>query len=114
MIDRHNTNARLSQAVMHNGTAYLCGQVASNLDADMEAQTAETLTKIDRLLGEIGTDKSKLLSAIVFVSDISQISRMNAAWEAWMPENMAPARATVQAQMATPRHLVEIKIVAAL
>lgn len=113
-IHRSGTNARLSKLVVHGGIAYLAGQVADDLDADTEQQTRETLAKIDALLAEAGTDKTRILSAQVWLATMVDAPKMNAAWEAWMPEGSAPARATVGAPLATPRHLVEIKVMAAV
>lgn len=113
-IQRSGTNKRLSKLVIHRGIAYLAGQVADSLDADVEIQTQETLAKIDALLAEAGTDKTRILSAQVWLATMGDAPRMNAVWEAWMPEGHAPARATVGSPLATPRHLVEIKVMAAI
>lgn len=112
-IKRLGTNARISKAVVHGGTVYLAGQVADNVDGDTESQTRETLAKIEKLLKEAGSDKSRILSAQIWLADISEAPKMNAVWEAWLPKGAAPARATVQSALATPRHLIEIKVIAA-
>jgi enamine deaminase RidA (YjgF/YER057c/UK114 family) len=111
-IKRIDTNARLSKVVVHNGLAYLAGQVADTLDAPVDVQTRETLAKIDALLQGVGSDKTRILSAQIWLADMAQAPQMNAVWEAWMPQGHAPARATVGAPLATPRHLIEIKVVA--
>ncbi|TQI65302.1 enamine deaminase RidA (YjgF/YER057c/UK114 family) [Bosea sp. AK1] len=113
-IKRSGTNKRLSKLVVHRGLAYLAGQVADDLGADVSVQTRETLAKIDALLTEAGTDKTRILSAQVWLASMEDAPKMNEIWEAWMPEGEAPARATVGAPLATPRHLVEIKVVAAV
>lgn len=113
-IKRSGTNKRLSKLVVHRGVAYLAGQVADDLGADVSAQTRETLAKIDALLSEAGTDKTRVLSAQIWLASMEDAPKMNAVWEAWMPEGDAPARATVGAPLATARHLVEIKVVAAI
>lgn len=113
-IVRTGTGARLSKVVVHQGLAYLAGQVAADLDGSLDAQTRETLGKIDGLLAEAGSDKTRILSAQIWLADMAQAAQMNAVWEAWMPEGCAPARATVGAALASPRHLVEIKVLAAV
>ncbi len=113
-IQRSGTNKRLSKLVIHRGIAYLAGQVADDLDADVSAQSQETLVKIDALLAEAGTDKTRILTAQIWLASMADAPKMNAIWEAWMPEGAAPARATVEARLATARHLVEIKVVAAI
>lgn len=113
-IQRFETNARMSQVVVHNGVAYLSGQVGSDPDGDVKAQTAQTLEKIDRLLAVAGSDRSKLLGANIWLTDItSGFAAMNEAWEAWVPEGTAPARATVQSRLASDQWKVEIMVWAA-
>ena len=113
-IKRLHVGPRLSEIVIHGDTVYLAGEIAQNTSADAEAQTHEILASIDRLLAEVGTDKTKILTALIFVSDMRLFAAMNKAWDAWVPAGNTPARATVEAKLATPQHLVEIKVVAAL
>jgi enamine deaminase RidA (YjgF/YER057c/UK114 family) len=113
-IKRLHVGPRLSEIVVHEHTVYLAGQIAENTTADAEAQAREILASIDRLLGEVGSDKTKILSAMIFVSDMRHFAAMNKAWDAWVPKGHTPARATVEARLATPAHLVEIKVIAAL
>jgi len=113
-IQRFETKQRMSRAVIHNNTVYLCGQVAKDADADMAEQTRTTLEKIDELLASVGTDKSRLLSVTIYVNDMAQFQEMNAVWDAWVPEGLAPARACVQAQMARPELRVEMSVIAAV
>ncbi|MCC6197938.1 MAG: RidA family protein [Burkholderiales bacterium] len=114
MIRRIEPNSRLSAAVVHNGIVYVSGQVPDTLLASVETQTREILAKIDRLLREAGTDKSKLLTANVWLADIMTFDEMNRPWEAWLAPGAAPARATVEARIANPGYRVEIACSAAL
>jgi len=115
-IERRHAGKRLSQAVIHKagGTVYLAGQVAENTDADAAGQTRQVLAQIDRLLAECGSDKSKLLSATIFLPDMKDFAAMNAVWEPWLAPGCAPARATVEAALAGPAYRVEIQVIAAL
>ena len=113
-IKRLKAGPRMSQAVVHGNTVYLAGQVADTPVPSVSEQTKEVLGKIDRLLKEAGTDKSRLLSANIWLADISRFDEMNQVWDAWVATGNTPARATVQAALARPTHLVEIMVVAAL
>ena len=112
-IVRHDQSSILSQAVVHGDTVYLAGVVAKNLDADVKGQTKEVLGEIDRLLGKCGSDKSKILSATIWVTDIRNRAPMNEVWTAWVDTKNMPARACVEAALADPKALVEIMVVAA-
>jgi enamine deaminase RidA (YjgF/YER057c/UK114 family) len=112
-IQRFQVGPRMSQAVVYNGLAYLAGQVAQNTVPSVTDQTREVLDRIDALLAEAGSDKSKLLSANIWLKDIGTFAEMNAVWDAWVSPGNTPARATVEAKLATPGHLVEIMVVAA-
>ncbi|MGE0310841.1 MAG: RidA family protein [Lautropia sp.] len=112
-IKRHKVGPRMSEAVVHNGTIYLAGQVADDASADATGQTRQVLATIDRILGELGSDKSKILSAQVFLADIAHFKAMNEAWDAWVPQGATPARATTEAKLAAPKYLVEIMVIAA-
>lgn len=113
-ITRHHTNARMSQLVIHNNVAYLAGQVGT-AGASVTDQTNDILGKVDALLAEAGTDKTKLLTAQIWLSDIgAQFEEMNAAWDAWVPQGHAPARWTGEAKLATPDFYVEIIVTAAV
>lgn len=114
-ISRHDAGPRMTGAVVHAGVAYLSGQVA--LDAAGQSVTAQTkniLDRIDALLKKSGTDKSRLLSASIWLSDISTFNEMNAVWDAWVAGVGAPARATVEARLAAPQFTVEIAVIAAV
>jgi enamine deaminase RidA (YjgF/YER057c/UK114 family) len=112
-IQRFQTGPRMSQAVVHGNTVYLAGQVADTPVTSVAEQTRQVLAKIDRLLKEAGTDKSKLLSANIWLADISRFQEMNQVWDAWVSPGNTPARATVQSTLARPDNLVEIMVVAA-
>ena len=112
-ITRLHTNQKLSRIVVHNDTVYLCGQVASDFSAGIAEQTRQTLAKIDELLAEVGSDKSKLLSVTVYVKDVALIDEMNTQWFAWLPEGQAPARTCVAADFGLPEILVEMTVTAA-
>lgn len=114
-IQRIQVGPRMSQAVVHNGVVYLAGQVAlDHAGQSVTAQTTEILSRIDALLAAVGSDKSKLLSATIYLSNIATFAEMNAAWDAWVDPANTPARATVEAKLAAPQFTVEISIVAAV
>ena len=112
-IVRFDPDQRLSDMVEFNGTLYLAGQVGEDMTSDMRGQTESVLRQIDRLLARGGSDKSKLLSAVVFVSDMRLKPKMDEAWMAWMDPAHSPARATVEARLGSADTLVEIMCVAA-
>ena len=111
-IQRHITNQRLSEAVVANGFIFLAGQVPTIDTPDAEAQTVDVLKQIDALLAELGSDKSKILEATIYLTDLANYDALNRAWDAWVPAGHAPARACVQADIANPNWLVEIKLTA--
>ena len=112
-ITRHHSDARLSRAVIHNGVVYLAGTTADNRAASSKGQTQEILGKIDALLKLSGTNKSRLLSAVVYVADMRLKPKMDEAWMEWMDPKSSPARATVEARLGSADTLVEIMCVAA-
>lgn len=113
--ERIQPGPRMSQAVIHNKTVYLAGQVATAaLGGSVGAQTKEILSKVDLLLAQAQTDKSKVLSATVWLTDISAFAEMNAVWDAWIVPGAAPARATIESpHLASPGLHVEIAMIAA-
>lgn len=114
-IKRIEAGPRMSQAVVNNGIVYLAGQVASGAKGKpVKDQTKDILNRIDTLLEQAGTDKSKLLTANIWLSDISKFADMNAVWDGWVSPGNTPARATVEAKLATPDYAVEIMVTAAL
>ncbi|MCX5215337.1 RidA family protein [Kitasatospora sp. NBC_00240] len=114
MIQRFGTGERMSEAVVHNGTVYLAGQVAGDLTQGVEGQTKQVLAAVDGLLAQAGSDKTKVLRAEIFLANVKDFAEMNLAWDAWVPAGTAPARATVEAQLYRPEVLVEIIVTAAL
>lgn len=112
-ISRKHVGPRMSEAVVHQGVVYLAGQVAEDTSLDVGGQTAQVLAAIDRLLAEVGSDKTRILSATIFLADIATFPEMNKVWDAWVPQGHTPARATVEARLAAPGYTVEIKVVAA-
>ena len=114
-IQRIQPGPRMTQAVVHHGTVYLAGQVAlDNAGKPVADQTREILARIDALLAAAGSGKSRLLSATIYLSDIATFAEMNAVWDAWVDPANTPARATVEAKLATPQFTVEISITAAV
>jgi len=109
----HPRGAWISSAVEHNDTVYLCGFVAEDPKADVATQTRQVLERIDKALAACGTDKSKLLQAQIWVSDIRTFGEMNAVWEAWVAPGTAPTRACVEARLGNPLYKVEIMAIAA-
>jgi len=112
-ITRKHTGQRMSQIVTHGDTVYLAGQVADDASADIQTQTKQVLQKIDTLLGEAGSDKTRILSAQVWLANMGHFAPMNEVWDAWMPNGHAPARACIEARLARPELLVEIGVIAA-
>lgn len=113
-IRRIEVGKRMSQAVVHNQTVYLAGQVADKAAGKSVAeQTREILQNIDRLLKEAGSEKAKILSTTIYLADIKTFAEMNSAWEEWAPAGHTPARATVEASLAAPQYTVEIVCIAA-
>jgi enamine deaminase RidA (YjgF/YER057c/UK114 family) len=115
MIQRHEVGPRSSQAVVHGNTVTLSGQVARNSGGKSVAeQTTEILSRIDMLLAMARSDKSRLISAIIWLSDFRHFDAMNAVWESWVTAGQTPARAVVEAKLVAPEFAVEIMISAAV
>lgn len=112
-IERLRPGPRMSQAVVHGNLVYLAGQVAADPSADVPGQTRQVLAAIDQLLAEAGSDKTRILSATIYLADIGTFAQMNSVWDAWVPKDHPPARATVEARLAAPAYKVEIQVVAA-
>lgn len=112
-VKRINAGPRMSSAVVHGDTVYLAGLTADDRTLDVKGQTKQILDKVDKFLAEAGTDKSKVLSANIWLTDIKTWSQMNEVWDAWVSPGNAPARATVEAALAAPGLSVEIMIQAA-
>lgn len=113
-IERLDVTARMSRIVRHAGIVYLCGQTATGAAApDVAQQTREALTRVDSLLEKAGSDRSRILSALIHLRDMRDFSAMNEVWESWIPFGMAPARTTVEARLADAELLFEVTITAA-
>ncbi len=112
-IERQDVGPRMSQLVVHGDHVYLAGQVAGDVSASAKGQTEQILAKIDALLARAGSDKSQLLYAQIWLSDIRFYDAMNEAWDAWVDPQNTPARATAESRLASPDIKVEIVITAA-
>lgn len=112
-ITRKHVGPRMSQAVEHNGVVYLAGQVGDDQAADTATQTRQILAKIDARLAECGTDKSKLLWAQLWVTDMRNFDAMNEVWDAWIDPANPPARAGLCSALVAPDWKVEIMVMAA-
>ena len=112
-ITRIGTGPRMSEAVCFNGIAWPAGQVGNPGDSVAD-QTRQCLAEVDRILAAAGTDKARILSAQIWLADISTFAEMNAVWDAWVPQGHTPARATGEARLAAPEYKVEVIVTAAL
>ena len=112
MIERMDVGPRMSQVVKHNGTVYLAGQVGTAGDS-VGDQTAQCLEKVDALLARAGSDKTRILQAVIWLSDMADFQAMNAVWDAWVAAGHSPARACGESKLAAPELLVEIIVTAA-
>ena len=113
-IERHETGPRMSKAVIHGDTVYLAGIVADSPKGKSVAEhTKNILSQIDGFLALAGTDKTKLLSANIWITDMANFAEMNGVWDSWVSPGNTPARATVEAKLASPDYKVEIMVVAA-
>jgi enamine deaminase RidA (YjgF/YER057c/UK114 family) len=113
-IQRFENGSRFCRALSHNGTVYLAGMTADDTSGDVIAQTRDTLAKIDHYLAMAGSDKSRLLTALIWLRDIADFDRMNGVWDAWIDRSAMPVRATVEARLAGDNYRVEIMVTAAL
>ena len=110
-IKRFEAGPRMSQAVVHNGTVYVAGQVAKG--ATVKDQTTAIVKQIDSLLAAAGTDKTKILSATIWLVNMGTFAEMNSVWDPWVSPGNTPARACVESKLATPDYLVEIAVICA-
>lgn|SRR5690554_6099463 len=114
-ITRIDSNKRMSRVVIHNNVVYVAGVTSSDHAQDAAVQTRDVLKTIDELLAKAGTDKSRLLTAQIWLRDIDRdFAAMNGAWEEWVDADNIPTRATCEAHMAAPHVLVEIIVTAGL
>ncbi|MEE4453386.1 RidA family protein [Novosphingobium resinovorum] len=111
-ITRIESGSRASQAVIHNGTVYLAGQVGTPGD-DVATQTKTILQNIERLLEAAGSSKNHILSAMIWLADMADYEAMNGVWDAWVAQIDPPTRATGESRLAAPEYRIEIMIVAA-
>lgn len=112
-IQRYEGNGRMSKAVVHNGVLYLCGQVDGSSN-DVKEQTREVLMKVETLLHKYGSDKNRILSAVIHLSDMSLFNEMNKVWDEWIFNGCEPVRTCVEAKLAKESLLVEVTVTAAL
>lgn len=112
-ITRYGTGPRMSEAVAYNGILWVAGQLGQP-GASVTEQTRQALAEIDRILAEAGIDKTRILSAQIWLADIATFADMNLAWDEWVPQGHTPARATGEAKLATPDYKVEVIVTAAL
>jgi enamine deaminase RidA (YjgF/YER057c/UK114 family) len=112
-IRRIEAGPRMSQAVIHGNTVYLAGQVGTP-GTSVAEQTRDILARVDQLLAEAGSSKSKILQAIIWLADMADFAEMNSVWDKWVDGPNTPARATGEAKLAGPEYRVEIIITAAL
>ena len=112
-IIRYGTGPRMSEAAAYNGILWVAGQLGAP-GASVAEQTRGCLAEIDRILAEAGTDKTRILSAQIWLADMSTFAEMNSVWDTWVPQGHTPARATGEAKLATPDYKVEIIVTVAL
>jgi enamine deaminase RidA (YjgF/YER057c/UK114 family) len=112
-IERNGVGPRMSEIVLHKGTVYLCGQVATDNSTGIKEQTRSMLENVASLLARAGSGRDRILSATIYLLDMKDYAAMNEVWDAWLPAGHAPARACVEARLADPDLLVEVSIVAA-
>ena len=112
-ITRYGTGARMSEAVAYNGILWVAGQVGAP-GASVTDQTRQCLAEVDRILAQAGIDRTRILSAQIWLADMATFADMNAVWDAWVPQGHTPARATGEAKLATPDYKVEVIVTAAL
>ena len=112
-ITRFEKNHRRSRVVVHNGVVYLAGQVAGDTSGDITSQTREALDNVDKMLALAGTDKSRVLSATIWLRDMADFQGMNAVWDAWIDPENPPARCCGQVSMARPELRIEVMITCA-
>ncbi|WP_323843431.1 RidA family protein [Moraxella sp. Pampa] len=113
-ITKLDSNATLSEIAIHHGVVYLAGQVPDDDSLDIKGQSREVFANIDKALAKAGTNKSKILSAQVFISDLANFDGFNEEWNEWVKDTTPPARATIQAKLVNPNWLVEIMVIAAV
>jgi enamine deaminase RidA (YjgF/YER057c/UK114 family) len=103
----------MSQVVIHGDTVYTAGIVADDTNTDVAGQTGQILDKIDRYLAEAGSNKSKILTATIWLTNIKDFNDVNTVWDAWVSKDNPPTRACVESKLAAPQYKIEIRVVAA-
>lgn len=114
MIRRIEVGSRFSEVAIHNGVAYLAGQVPFDDSTNIYEQTRQVLSEVDKWLAKAGSDKSRILMAQIYLADMSDYAEMNRAWDEWVAPNNAPPRACVEAKLANPNWKVEIVVTASV
>lgn len=114
MIQRIEVGSRFSEVAVYNGVAYLAGQVPFDSSADVYGQTQQVLAEIDKWLAQVGSDKSRILMAQIYLAEMNDYAEMNRAWDEWVAKNHAPPRACVEAKLANPDWKVEIVVTSAV
>lgn len=114
-IKRFNVEPRYSDMAIHNGVAYIAGQITNDTSKDITGQTRDVLGMLDQLLAQAGTDKSRLLFVQIFLADIHDMAAMNTVWDEWIAQvpGAAPPRATVEAKLLAPEYRIEVVATAA-
>jgi enamine deaminase RidA (YjgF/YER057c/UK114 family) len=113
-IQRTDCTTRLSDMVVYNGIAWLAGQVPDDTRENIEGQTRQVLAMVDRLLARVGSDRTRILMVQIFLADLADYAGMNKVWDSWVPAGHAPARATVQAELAKADWKIEVVVMAAV
>jgi enamine deaminase RidA (YjgF/YER057c/UK114 family) len=113
-VTRIDCGPRMSEAVVAGGRIYCSGMIPEDTSLDITGQVKQTLAEIDSLLAKGGSDRTKILSAVIWLADIGDFAAMNAVWDAWVSPGNTPARATVEAKLSDPKMKVEIMVVAAI
>ena len=111
-INRHHGNGRFNRIVEHESTIYLCGMLAADEHGDIHEQTRSALGRIDESLAEVDSDKTKILTATIYLASMRHFEKMNEVWDAWVSKGNEPARTCIEARLARPEFLVEITIIA--
>ncbi|MEO5733659.1 MAG: RidA family protein [Rubrivivax sp.] len=114
MVQRFDVGHRLSEMAVHNGVAYLAGQVPDDATQDMSGQVRQVLAAVDALLARVGSSKARILMCQIYIADLADFPALNAVWDDWVAEGQAPPRATVQAALARPDWKVEMVVTAAI
>lgn len=113
-IQKIDSNETLSEIAIHQGVVYLAGQVPDDDTLDIVGQSRQVFENIDKALAAAGSDKTRMLSAQVFIKDLADFPAFNNEWQAWVKGTTPPVRATIQANLVNPNWLVEVMVIAAV